>query len=196
VEPYDVYHPDLKANLFRDEIDENHWMGDTSRESSDGFFVKFVNHNYNKFSREYGCAVTIHRRRTIDARDIWLDDCRRALEKLHTSTEIDEFKTAGFLAYWLRRRCVVDNVAPTLRVVGTPPTNTEIEFIKYANEICAFDLGFHFCIRFQALDAADARRIRLDHAFIRESAAFMSTKNVSPHSLYLIYRALFTSIRK
>ena len=197
LEPYDVYHPDLKSKLFRDEIDENHWLGGEGAESSDQFFVNFVNYNYNKFSREYGCAVVIHHRRTVDARDIWLDDCHRALKKLHSSTEIDEFKTAGFLSYWLRRRCVINEVTLSgPRDLTAAPSDLQIEFIKFSNEICAFVLGFHFCVRFQARNEADARRIRLPHEFFRESAAFMNTKNVSPHSLYLIYRALFVELRR
>lgn len=197
MEVYDIYHPQLLDALFRDEIEDGHWLGDRGEEGADSFFVKFVHYNYNRFAREYGCQVVIHDRRTREARDIWLDDCDRALKKLHASTEIDEFKTAGFLGYWLRRRCVVDEIRLAVpRLAADSPTSPQKEFMKYGNEICAFDIGLHFCLRFQVTSLEDAKRIKLDHGFIRESAAFMSTKNVSPHSLYLIYRGLFTSIRR
>lgn len=193
---YSIYHPNLLDSLFRDEVEENHWLGQRRDESHEDFFVNFVNYNYNVFARPYSCLVKVHVRRTVEALDIFLDDSARALKKLHMSTELDEFKTAGFLAYWLRRRCVVDAIELAgPRDSAVSPTNLQMEFIKYGNEICAFNTGFHFCLRFQAKSEADARKIRVDYAFIRETAAFMSTKNVSPHSLYLIYRALFLDLR-
>ena len=150
---HDVFHDDLLLRLFPDERKLNVGRGrvafplDTSTddpETPEEFFCRFVQYNFNETAKIFGCNLNIHQRRCNEARDLWRKDLERVLDQVNNADHLDQFKRAGFLAYWLRRQKVTDEILE-INHEGAPPDTTD--FMLYGNEICAFRLGYQFCFQ-------------------------------------------------
>ena len=64
----------------------------------------------------------------------------------------------------------------------------------YGSEYLAFDLGFQICLHYE-LNRSDKDSTRVSipitEEFIIDICHMLKFKNVSPHSVHMIYRALF-----
>jgi len=163
-------------------------------ESRETFFIRTISEEAHQIARQFGAEIrTIMHLRLLQAQDYWHRDILRLQETIRqtdpdTLPEPDEFKQAAFLAYWLRRRMVVDRVQAD-----------DIDLVRYMNEIVAFLIGFRICHFHQAIRpdivGEEAKRrirqFRLHEDYVWELAIFLHHKNVSPHALYLIYKSLF-----
>jgi len=191
----------MKA-LFREEFDLSDIPQQIAQENPLAFFLRFINFNFNVFAAQYGCSVTLTERRTHEAYDFWKHDLFRLL-KDGESIRLDQYKRAGFLCFWLRRRIVVDEIAP-IPNADLPPGNAREklkrylpDFMQYGNEICAFTLGYHFCLRFAASSSESSEldtivdAYKLAPTLLKEIAVYLKVKNVSPHALYLMYKLIF-----
>lgn len=151
---------------------------------------------YADIADRYACEVWLSERRLLEAHNLWEQDLTNM--SITDSEEPDHFKQAGFLAYWLRRRVVVERSA---EAEGKPEVIYRDDFLQYANEWCSFLVGFHICLPFEAGRTPtterlhELRTIRLRPQYLRDIAVLLHHKNVSPHSLYLIYRSLFYPLR-
>jgi hypothetical protein len=83
---------------------------------------------------------------------------------------------------------------------GMPITDFEKSFrdllCNYGNEYLAFDLGFQFCKFYEIHKqggSARAENLKLTRDYYASTCHFLKYKTVSPHAMYLIYKALFAA---
>jgi len=172
-------------------------------------FVMFMAYNLMFVARRWGCHVHVNRLRLEEAFDFWVEDTTRVLaERMPPETqELDDFKHAGFIAFWLRRRIPVEDVE--FLTVRKFLEEDEDFFLGYCNEICAFTIGLWICTFYQSHTTAIEGNVQslrdnrlnylqactIDFPLFRDIVVTLKHKNVSPHDLYLIYRSLFAVIR-
>lgn len=173
-------------------------QGDPSnRTGRHEWFVEAIAENYAALAERYGCEVSISERRTLEAQKYWMQDLTRVVIEGGSSVP-DHLKQAGFLAFWLRRRVVVDSSA---EIRGAPYVMYQDEFLQYSNDWLAFLFGFQLCLYFEADPRQGPRRrqqlqqYKLDPEYLRDVSVLLNHKNVSPHALYIIYRSLFYPFR-
>lgn len=139
--------------------------------------------------------------RLEEVRIQWLHDIGRI--DIDGSREPDEFKLTGFLAYWLRRRCVITNA---IRSEASLKAAADIGFVKHqtqflmrCNEITAFMIGHCICVYWNSDLSSDESAIQdlsdfdIDREFLFDIGTLMKQKNLSPHALYIIYRGIINS---
>lgn len=160
------------------------------------WFSQALDEAYLDIADQYGCEVWLSARRLLDVQKLWEQDLANMI--ITDSDTPDHFKQAGFLAYWLRRRVVIEKSA---EAEGKSPVIYQDDFLEYSNEWCAFLVGFRICLPFEAARTPGPARmeqlqtLRLKPEYLRDLAVLLHHKNVSPHSLYLIYRSLFYPLR-
>jgi hypothetical protein len=164
--------------------------------SKDDWFARALDEAYTDIAAQYSCEVWLSARRLAEAHMLWEHDLTNMT--ITDSDTPDHFKQAGFLAYWLRRRVVVERSAEG---EGMPEVIYRDDFLRYCNEWSAFLIGFRICLPFEAdrlrgeARMQDLHTFRLNPEYLRDLAVLLHHKNVSPHSLYLIYRSLFYHLR-
>ena len=147
-----------------------------------------------------------------EAYDFWNQDQARTLEKgIEDGAEgLDHFKHAWFISFWLRRLTPI-NV--THRDVKAAHTNAEKQdfFLRYGKEICALLIGYEICLYYEMAAIADEstgqtivpmteweavlKKTNFTQPLLRDFAMVLKHKNMSPHSLYLLFKSLFANIR-
>lgn len=167
------------------------------------FFFNFIDYNFSRLAEQYKCTVTTSPMRMLDVFDAWRRDAKGWLDEMnrHQGTVgLDHFKHAGILAFWLRRRLVVERV--TFVENPSPPFEAgyvsplQEHFAEFSNELLSFFLGFHFCLRYEFTPTGwDLSATNLDDNYVATIATLLKRKNVSPHAMYLIYKSLFTELR-
>lgn len=138
----------------------------------------------------------------------WLKDINSVREKEYNGGALDHFKSAGFLCYWLRR------CPPLYDLV----TNPDIQFarirhrepkkvlIQYGNVFAAFDIGLRICRYWESArtDIAYPDPVRTSimnfevsprSEYIEDICYTLAEKNISPHSLNMLYKSLFMAFR-
>ena len=181
-------------------------------EDKDDFFIKCMAHNFLLEARKWGCHLKISARRLAEARDYWLEDTNRTLARGMSdgTDELDHFKHAGFISFWLRRRLPINLLTFLVDEAGQDFTEEQKFFSLYANEICAFQICLQICIFYHiglvegeaATDSVVSSQLPLPQLtdlgltknFLADMVMMLKHKNVSPHGLYLIYRSLFTTL--
>lgn len=184
------------------------------------FFRQAIAQFYLNVAETHGCIVTISDRRISEAYDFWIADLERSLHlgSDEKTVELDHFKHAGFIAFWLRRLVPINDIwfiedERVAAVAGdeaaTAPSAGQIRFYRYGNELCALFVGFYLCLAVETLamtgrmtseDGAvtvvsDAVGVRtMPKHFNSEYPKLLKHKNVSPHGLYMLYRSLFDSL--
>jgi hypothetical protein len=167
-------------------------LGDGALVDPESWFREAINDCFCEIGESYGCRVTTSRARMAQAREGWIQDVDRG--KAEDSDELDHFKQAGYLAYWLRRRVIINAIDHLANRVDDASTKN---FVQFGNEIASFQVGFRICLTYEAEARGGPARvdqlsqIYLDPSFVLDVAKLLHYKNVSPHALYLIYRALF-----
>jgi hypothetical protein len=160
------------------------------------WFREVISDAFNQIAGGYGCEVNLSGRRLDEARELWIADVERA--KIENSIDADHFKQAGFLSYWLRRRVVV---AINHEIEGADAGTLQRDFLKYGNEICSFLTCFRLALFFEierlhgTVRLEQLNGIHLAPALVKDVAVLLHHKNVSPHAMYLVYRALFYPLR-
>lgn len=167
------------------------------------FFFNFVDYNFSRFAAQYGCSITTSPRRMLDAFDAWRRDAKAWLGEMNEhqgTTGLDHFKYAGILAFWLRRRLVIERIQyldPAISEGAREPSATQERFVEFGDEICSFFLGFHFCFRYEYDERRwDLPTAHLNDDYVAIMATFLKRKNVSPHAMYLIYKSLFVDLNR
>ena len=182
-------------------------------------FIEIIGQFYVKTAEAFGCSVSVSSRRLGEAYDFWIGDEARALHfgtEVET-TELDHFKHAAFIAFWLRRLIPISDIwfdrdDRVAAIAGdadsTAPSEAQIRFYRVGNELTALLVGFYICLGVETLQMtqritragntrviSDATGVRqIPGHFLTEYPKLMKHKNVSPHALYMVYRSLFDTL--
>ncbi|HWY62734.1 MAG TPA: hypothetical protein VNW15_12610 [Rhizomicrobium sp.] len=137
--------------------------------------------------------------RERDAHYAWREDLTRVEARERKLTEgLDHFKQSAHLAYWLRRQAPIVEYEDWAKyeegglALGEEETR---EFIaKYGTELVAFDFGFKICAYYEEerSDGKKKQPPKLSMSYLEDVCYMLKFKHVSPHSLYLIYRSIFS----
>lgn len=181
-------------------------LGDPDR----GWFEKFVKYQYRDVVfRMEGVAPVLSDYWIAHAHHRWTKDMKYVSVKEYEGRPLDHFKRAGFLCYWLRR-------CPPL-VDLTRNTDTQFAgvshrdgpkriLVQYGNVYAAFDIGLRICRYWEAArnDIEYPPEIRkkiknfsIPHhsEYIADMCYTLAEKNISPHSLNMLYKSLFLAFR-
>lgn len=169
------------------------FSGDTLNKIQDfEWFYKCVSYEYNSFASRYKCKIELSKKRVRQAHGYYLRDAERFRNYgIEGNSDLDHFKHAGILAYWLRRRMIINTVIfekhPSLPDEKMPFPVQEDFSEEYENEYCAFLFGLKICSHYEGKATHD----NIANTFARDITTVMRHKNVSPHALIMIYRSLF-----
>ncbi len=138
----------------------------------------------------------------------WAKDMEHSSKKEYDGRPLDHFKRAGFLCYWLRR------CPPMAELMSNPDlTFAQIKFrdpnkilTQYGNVFAAFDIGLRICRYWEFArtdinyDSETRQRILKfsipqRSEFIEDICYTLAEKNISPHSLHMLYKSLFLALR-
>lgn len=176
------------------------------------FFIPCIANNYKILAVRWGCQIQLSRRRLREAHSFWQEDVRRTLRESMPdgTTHLDHFKNASFIAFWLRRMLPINE---TQRRPFDPrkggPGHDFGQFFQYGNEISALLIGFQICLFYEASRMTEQssgavpinpdrekylRGLKFPPSLLNDFAMVLKHKNISPHSLYLMYKSLFTAL--
>lgn len=189
-----IYRPDV-FECFRDGPAGGRHQPDIAKR----WFATCLAYQYENIARQHACEITLSATRLEEARLLWMRDSERI--DIRGDTTPDHFKQVGFLVYWLRRRMVVH---ASRRDLAREAFEEQDRFVLAANEICAFLIGLRLTMYFELKSFIDSQdhvgheiqRLQLDDSLKFDVATLLKHKNVSPHSLYLIYRTLFYDLQR
>ena len=156
-----------------------------------------------KTATKFGCEVEVNSWRLAQVHASWVSDLR-SLERERlpgqgedtTERRACAIKHTSFLCYWLRRRQVI-NYIRDIREYEDAELQRMIVSI-FGTEYFVLDLCYRLCLFGELvtpgmLEGDIVSRIQqhtLPPAFLREMAVLLYHKNVSPHSIYLAFKAL------
>lgn len=196
---------------------DDDWLFQKFKNDED-LFKKYIAAGYLRIAAEHYCSINLSHDALGEAWVYWLSDLERVLvHDTDTETaELDHFKHAAFLTFWLRR-------LKPLRFIFFDQLQSELEderpicerrqhwFASYGNEICSVRIGLILAYsyeirRMEALisendDEVNASAIAMRRRLIEYrgidpyfEADFVTTlkhKNNSPHSVNLIFKSIF-----
>ena len=204
--------PEADYDLFQEDI--------ILRLKDRGWFIECMAYNIIFVGRGYGCHVSISRTRLGEAYDYWVEDTHRTLKDgmPEGTEELDHFKHASFISFWLRRRLPINRIRFLVSLGDLHAekfTQDQTFFRTYAGEISAFSIGLKICLFYHCniieqagnQEGSGANMVtplhedlrsylgsyRIRKNFLADTVMILKHKNVSPHGLYLLYRALFPS---
>lgn len=159
------------------------------------FFFNAMSEAATKIGTRRSATIDLDFRRTVEAQADWKTDMKRLIDdkRIDQSELPCHIKHAAFLCYWLRRRQIVRDIS------GSEITSQHLR--HYPNEFVAARTSLillFFCHYFQP--GADIDKIlgqledRFPNEFFEEFVIMLRYKNVSPHSIYLIFKALVTPV--
>ncbi|MEQ1707498.1 MAG: hypothetical protein ABL864_04120 [Terricaulis sp.] len=167
-------------------------------------FANTITNEYFDVCCSWGFVPLVSEWRLLEARNFWLEDTGRMLRENmpEGTTALDHFKHAAFITFWLRRLVPINEL---MKVDGAGPlTPDALQFVRYANEMCALHVGFQICLGFELARKIDlSPNINVIHAtedlamaseLVRDTVVYLKHKNVSPHALYLQFRSLFSTL--
>lgn len=177
-------------------------------------FQRYMLHNFNAIANRLGLEVEVSQRRLIEAYDFWREDVARTLhEGIGKETiQLDHFKNAAFIAFWLRRMIPINATRLVHPKYANPSTAARARrqfFLRYGNEICALLVGYQICLNYECAKIYPARdsvhplygdrltylrMTKLPEALLSDFVMILKHKNMSPHSLYLLYKSLFAQL--
>lgn len=164
-------------------------------------FREKVSQHYTYLFAKGGYEPVMQERRLDDAWGAFCHDKKHASDSLHSKSknEADHFKLSGILAYWLRRCAPVYDLRVLHGGYKSDPFLEEL-LNRYPSEFPAFNLGLYICSSFQteqignpSSDVPDIEENNFD--YYKDICFLLKRKNLSPHSLGMIYRSLFVPLR-
>lgn len=175
------------------------------------FFIKSMTANFNAVARRVGCQVSMNRRRLVETHDYWLADAARTLNNgiRRPTKELDHFKHASFIAFWLRRTVPIETFEVITGWEDDPHHDRYKRrslFLRFGNEICALRVGYQICLNYEAAtifsDESETvvplgnrlayfRSRSFPDALMEDFATIMKHKTMSPYAVYMTYKSLF-----
>jgi hypothetical protein len=186
--------------------------GIIQRLSLEPYFVACMAFNITEIGRQYDCRVEVSRYRLMESYTFWQADIDRTLaEGMPRATrDLDHYKYAAFLCFWLRRRVPI-NKYMLIRSLGDADAGAvspkQAWFLMHGNEISAFLIALRLVAFHHALAllgsgtagpvplASSLDGLDIDERLKTDVAVQLKHKEVSPHGLYLMFRSLFSSPR-
>ncbi len=161
----------------------------------DTFITHFAHYAANECAK-LSLKPVLNKDRLRDAYVQWDMDMRRISQfELGSDKFPDELKQAGHIAYWIRRCQPVIDIVPEKETLPDKRDERYHLLLRYGNELLAFDFGFNICaLRNCPIEPDGSRRVSMTGItpdYIHTISHFMKNKSVSPHALFLIYKALF-----
>lgn len=160
-------------------------------------FIEEIHNDFHQRCEELDASFHFNKGRAIEAYFHWMQDLKVIPVRDPVIKAPCHLKCAAFLIYWLRRFSPVDEFACDDLDSGS------VQFlVKYGREYLAFDIGYRAAqvyergINGRALpgDAFSLQSFdsRVDvNDFVETVTQVMKAKNVSPHALYLVLKAIF-----
>ncbi len=181
------------------------------------WFIECMTCNFYFIGKRYGCIPIISRRRMGEAYDYWQEDVNRTLALgIQKTTELDHFKHASFIAFWLRRTLPINEIRLALTIIEREKnikSDKQKKFLRYGSEICALHIGFMLCLFFEECSVIAneieggrtvygiisdrttyLKKCQLKQPIVDDYTMIMKHKNMSPHGIYLLYKSLFTNL--
>ena len=180
------------------------------------FFESCITSVAIDMATEYACEVELSAVRLTEVWDFWVGDMKRTrllgfkqqerntLEDYsETPVQLDHFKRAAFLAFWLRR------LTPIIRIdaISTGIVNEKREqgrYFAFANELLAYSVALQLCgyYEYQRQTAREMPALAMtpasfitgrvrSWAIVRDYVMVLRHKAVSPHAFYLVLRSMF-----
>ncbi|WP_281855897.1 hypothetical protein [Litoreibacter halocynthiae] len=168
--------------------------------SKQDFFNKVINQAAKSIAAKKNSSIVLSPGRLWEVQELWDGDLRSLIDgdKIENSRLPCEYKHAAFLTYWLRRRVVVESKAPI---------NTDInvvceDFNKYTNEYLALAIGIKLVLYHHYVPSGSSSEqtissleaIELPAELLKEAVVYLHHKNVSPHAVYLFFKALLVKM--
>jgi hypothetical protein len=173
------------------------------------WFREFVTYQYKRvvFSMEpvepdlsdYWIAQAYYR---------WTKDISFVSAKEYEGRPLDHFKLSGFLCYWLRRCPPLNDLHENVdtKFASIRHRDPKAILVKYGNVFAAFDIGLRICRYWEArrtdIRYPDDVRLRIAKLSIPQRSEFiddicytLAEKNISPHSLNMLYKSIFLGFR-
>lgn len=138
----------------------------------------------------------------------WSKDIGVVSAKEYEGRPLDHFKYAGFLCYWLRRCPPLcdfrKNADAALARIRLRQPNELL--VQYGNVFAAFDIGLRICRYWESARkdipySSSTRETILNFSiptgseYIEDMCYTLAEKNISPHSLNMLYKSLFLPFR-
>lgn len=189
------------AQFMRKDIFD-HWS------AGQGFIQDISDHYIDVLSSSF-LNIIISAERMGDAHEFWTKDRKRISHIELDDGQLDHLKTCAHLTYWLRRSTPIIGIKPntasmarlTVGNEGVEEITSEQGFLSnYANEYMAIDIGFKICAMYESrridkrLSKQQVSAYIPNKKFIHDFCHLLKEKNVSPHSIYIIYYALFDGL--
>jgi len=162
-----------------------------------GGFKGLVEKHLNYLVDGVGLTAELCPLRLKSAHKQWLEDLKVAPARDLDGGSPDQYKHAGYLAFWLRRSTPIirldipDSVSSSL----SPADKYYVDFLhQFGNEHLAFMIGYEICLFFACYRSGmplEPAAFSYDSNFAHDVCSTLKRKNMSPHALSLIYRALF-----
>jgi hypothetical protein len=181
-----------QSNIFR-KLREGH--GSREREE---FFYSAIREQADTLARRCGAVVELNPTRIKEAQDLWISDLNSLItdQKIQPSPYPCEYKHAAFLCFWLRRRLIIETVRPVTS--GQP---IDPDFMEFKNEYVAFYIALNLVAYHAYYPKSSKEHVtnefevwRFPADLAREALVMLHHKNVSPHALYLFFKALMTNL--
>lgn len=168
---------------------------------SDEFFYSAIKEQAKLLAARCNATVELNPVRVAEAQDLWERDMLALIndKKIQESPYPCEYKHAAFLCFWLRRRLIIESTRPIDPKKGI----VDRDFHEYKNEYVAFYTAVHLVLfhyfRFdEDATSEEVAQALKDYQFPKslthEVLVMLHHKNVSPHSLYLIFKSLVTPL--
>ena len=167
-------------------------------ETREDFFYEVISGHSSIVAARFNSKVILSPTRLHEAQVLWINDLEGMIEggKISQPTvEPCEYKHAAFLCYWLRRRVIVESCSR----LDTEAPVSNLDFNRFKSEFIALHvslelLGYHVFSEGAQVGSDMSSSVVLSNDFVHEMLVLLHHKNVSPHSLYLIFKALFVSV--
>lgn len=174
-----------------------HEIFDEMADSGDGF-AAHVRRHYAHLCFYCGYEPVLSPSRVDDAWISFRRDKKHAAHSMPGGGAPDHFKLCGILVYWLRRFAPVYDLRDLNMAYRAHPALSEL-LKKYPSELPAFDFGMTVCDFFERHRKENASGVpavgECDNFDYHESVCYlMKFKNLSPHSLGMIYRSLYVPV--
>lgn len=167
----------------------------------DEFFYWAIKEQVSQLAARCNMRAKVSPTRIAEVQDLWEKDMIGLIDgkKIEDSVYPCEFKHAAFLCFWLRRRLIIETIEPIDPTLGI----VDRDFNSYKNEYVAFYISLHLVLfhhyRFSEDSTAEDIKAslhgyRFPNDLAREILVMLHHKNVSPHALYLLFKALVTTL--
>jgi len=180
------------------------------------FFQGCIAFNFFNGAKKFWCDISLSKHKLREAWEFWVADLDRLLEhdSDHKTKELDEFKQCAFLTFWIRRHQPIKSIHAHNIPSGNfadVRQNLQRWYSKYGDDFGAIEVGSTICLNYcgssikmsETTTKGDPRRVQFQSRknylstfrrrkdFWADFAMIMKHKNNSPHSITLIYEALF-----